>query len=77
MQRTRPSGHTLWPFEVRAVLGVWPLTSKVDDAMDFLTEWSRRRQKEPAWSEEQIEEEIQLLTDNTQAPLVEPPTKRG
>ena len=75
--RTRKSGQASWPFCVRAALCVWAVTLNVDAAIQCLSEWSRQRKEQPPWSQEQIKEEVESLTDYAKALLVKPPTKRG
>ena len=70
-------GRLSWPFCVRAALCVWAVTLNVDAAIQFLDEWSRQRKEKPPWSQAQIKEEVESLTDYTKALLVKPPTKRG
>ena len=70
-------GRLSWPFCVRATLCVWAVTLNVDAAIQFLDEWSRQRKEKPPWSQAQIKEEVESLTDYTKALLVKPPTKRG
>ena len=66
-----------WPFCVRAALCVWAVSLNVDAAIQFLDEWSRQRKEKPPWSQAQIKEEVESLTDCTKASLVKPPMRRG
>ena len=70
-------GRLSWPFCVRAALCVWVVTLNLDAAIEFLNEWRRQRKDQTAWSQDQISEEVESLTDYTKDLLVKPPTKRG
>ena len=73
----KSAGQFSWPFCVRAALCVWVVTQNLDAAIEFLNEWRRQRKDQTAWSQDQLREEVESLTDYTKALLVEPPTKRG
>ena len=73
----KTDGRVSWPFCVRAALCVWVVTLNAGAAIQFLNEWDRQRNEQPAWSQNQIKEEVESLTDYTKALLVKPPTKRG
>ena len=61
---------------MRAALCVWVVTQNLDAAIEFLDEWRRLRKDQTAWSQDQISEEVESLTDYTKDLLVKPPTKR-
>ena len=71
------AGHWSWPFEVRAALCVWVVTRNMRAAIEFVNDWKRRRKNVTAWSQDQIREEAESLTDWTKNLLVKPATKRG
>ena len=66
-----------WPFCVRAALCVWVVILNVAAAVEFLSEWRRQRKDETAWSQDQIRDEVESLTEYTKNLLAKPATKRG
>ena len=66
-----------WPFCVRAALCVWVVTQNLDAAIEFLNEWRRQRKDQTTWSQDQIRDEVESLTDYTKDLVVKPATKRG
>ena len=71
------AGQLSWPFCVRAALCVWVVTLNLDAAIEFLNEWRRQRKDQTTWSQDQIRDEVESLTDYTKDLLVKPATKRG
>ena len=61
----KSAGHWSWPFEVRAALCVWVVTLNMRAAIEFVNDWKRRRKNVTAWSQDQIREEAESLTDWT------------
>ena len=73
----KSAGHCSWPFCVRAALCVWVVTQNLEATIEFLDERRRQRKDHTAWSQDQISDEVESLTDYTRDLLVKPPTKRG
>ena len=73
----KSAGHFSWPFCVRAALCVWVVTLNLDAAIEFLNGWRRQRKDQTTWSQDQIRDEVESLTDYTKDLLVKPATKRG
>ena len=71
------AGQMSWPFCVRAALCVWVVTVNLDAAIEFWNEWRRQRKHETTWSQDQIRDEVESLTDHTKEVLVKPATKQG
>ena len=67
----KSAGHWSWPFEVRAALCVWVVTLNMRAAIEFVNDWKRRRKNVTAWSQDQIREEAESLTDWTKTTLGE------
>ena len=75
----KSAGQFSWPCCVRAALCVWVVivTLNLDAAIEFLSEWKQQRKHQTAWSQDQIREEVESLTDYTKDLLVKPATQRG
>ena len=66
-----------WPFVVRAALIVWAMRSDADLAKAFLEKWPQNRQAVAPWSQEQLRQKMNTLTETEKEQLLRPTTIRG
>ena len=66
-----------WPFVLRCALVVWAMRSDADLAQAFLEEWPQNRRAVAPWSQEQLREQINTLTETEKEQLLRPTTVRG
>ena len=71
------ASESAWPFVVRCALFVWAMRSDGDLAEAFLEEWPQNRPAETPWSQEQVREKMNTLTETEKEQLLRPTTKRG
>ena len=77
-ERSRACGSDkAWPCVVRGALVVWAMRSDADLAEAFLEEWPQNRHEVAPWSQEQLRQKMNTLTETEKEQLLRPTTRRG
>ena len=71
------ASDTAWPFVLRCALVVWAMRSDADLAEAFLEEWPQNRRAVAPWSQEQLRQKMNTLTETEKEQLLRPTTIRG
>ena len=66
-----------WPCVARGALVVWAMRSDGELAQAFLAEWPQNRRAAAAWSQEQLREKMNTLTETEKEQLLRPTTIQG
>ena len=76
-KRRACASDAAWPFVLRCALVVWAMRSDADLAQAFLEEWPQNRRAVAPWSQEQLREKMNTLTETEKEQLLRPTTIRG
>ena len=71
------ASDTAWPFVVLGALVVWAMRSDADLAEAFLEKWPQNQRAVAPWSQEQLREKMNTLTETEKEQLLRPTTLRG
>ena len=71
------ASDTAGPFVLRCALVVWAMRSDADLAKAFQEKWPQARRAVAPWSQEQLREQMNTLTETEKEQLLRPTTIRG